>query len=1098
MRYATKHFSWLMTLILCGLSTLLFAQRRESTAPAAVDELFSETTFRGLKLRGIGPAFMSGRIADVAIDPTNESTWYVAVGSGGVWKTTNAGVTFTPIFDEQGSYSIGCVTIDPSDPMVIWVGTGEEGGGRHFGFGDGIYRSEDGGTTWEKRGLPDSEHIGKIIVHPDNSDVIFVAAQGPLWSAGGERGFYKSTDAGKNWKRTLGDDQFTGVGDIAIDPRNPDRIYAVTWQRQRTVAAMMDGGVKNGIFRSEDGGETWTQLTNGLPSGKMGKIGLTISPQQPDVVYAAIELDRRTGGTWRSADRGMNWEKTSDVVASATGPHYYMELFASPHQFDLIYMMDASMKYSSDGGKNWHIVNREHIHGDFHGMAFKKSDPNYVMVATDGGLYESFDLTKNWRYMPNLPVTQYYKVSLDDAEPFYNIYAGTQDNGTHGGPSRTDNVQGIQNYDWKLVLNWDGHATATEPGNPDIVYAERQQGTLSRLDMSTGEVVDIQPQAGEDDPHERYNWDAPIHVSPHSPSRLYFASYRVWKSNNRGDSWEAISDDLTRGEDRLSLPIMGATQSWDSPWDVFAMSNYGTITSLSESPLVEGLIYAGTDDGLLQVTEDDGKSWRAVEVSSMGVPERAFINDIKADLHDPNTVYVSLDNHKYGDYRPFVVKSTDRGRTWKMIKGNLPDKLMVWRLVQDHVKPELLFIATEYGLYFSINGGGQWTKLEGGVPTISFRDLAIQKRENDLVGASFGRGFFIFDDYSVLREVSTASLQKEGSLYSTRKAWWYIPRSHLNFDSQKGSQGSSYYVAPNPDFGAVFTYHLKDGLQTKAEIRQAAEKPLTAAERDVPMPSWEERAAEEIQEKPGIFILVQDASGNVIRRVEGPSKKGFHRISWDLRYPAPQALTISGGQSFDKGLMVAPGTYTATLYKSEDGVTTALDDPITFEVERMYKGALEGAPENEVAAFWRSYEAAAKDASALDINIDRSIKTVDAMRKALQHSSAKPGTLDAKLHDLRTELYNLHMEVYGNPAKLQVGEKTPPTIGERLFAVNRGISTSLYGPTETSKQTLQIANKQIQRATEELKKLNQSLADMASEMKNAGAPYIEGMKWPNE
>ncbi|WP_106132506.1 VPS10 domain-containing protein [Mongoliibacter ruber] len=1097
MRYSKKHFSWLMTFILCGLSTVLFAQRRESTTPAAVDELFSETTFRGLQLRGIGPAFMSGRIADVAIDPTNESTWYVAAGSGGVWKTINAGVTFTPIFDEQGSYSIGCVTIDPSDPMIIWVGTGEEGGGRHFGFGDGIYRSEDGGTTWEKRGLPDSEHIGKIIVHPDNSDVVFVAAQGPLWSAGGERGFYKSTDGGKNWKKTLGDDQFTGVGDIAIDPRNPDRIYAVTWQRQRTVAAMMGGGVKNGIFRSEDGGETWIQLTNGLPSGKMGKIGLTISPQQPDVVYAAIELDRRTGGTWRSADRGMNWEKTSDVVASATGPHYYMELFASPHQFDLIYMMDASMKYSSDGGKNWHIVNRDHIHGDFHGMAFKKSDPNYVMLATDGGLYESFDLAKNWRFMPNLPITQYYKVSLDDAEPFYNIYAGTQDNGTHGGPSRTDNVQGMQNYDWKLVLNWDGHATATEPGNPDIVYAERQQGTLSRLDMSTGEVVDIQPQAGEDDPHERYNWDAPIHVSPHSPSRLYFASYRVWKSNNRGDSWEAISDDLTRGEDRMSLPIMGATQSWDSPWDVFAMSNYGTITSLSESPLVEGLIYAGTDDGLLQVTEDDGKSWRAVEVSSMGVPERAFINDIKADLHDPNTVYVSLDNHKYGDYRPFVVKSTDRGRTWQMIKGNLPDKLMVWRLVQDHVKPELLFIATEYGLYFTINGGGQWTKLEGGVPTISFRDLAIQKRENDLVGASFGRGFFIFDDYSVLREVSTASLQKEGSLYSTRKALWYIPRSHLDFSKPKGTQGASYYVAPNPDFGAVFTYHLKDGLQTKAEMRQAIEKPLTAAERDVPMPSWEERAAEEIQVKPGIFILVQDAAGNVIRRVEGPTKKGFHRISWDLRYPAPTALSIHGGQSNEEGLMVAPGTYTATLYKSEDGVTTALDDPITFEVERLYKGALEGAPEKEVADFWRSYEATAKNASALDINIDRSIKTVDAMRKALQHSTAKPGPIDQKLHDLRNELYNLHMEVYGNPAKLQVGEKTPPTIGERLFAVNRGISTSLYGPTETSKQTLQIANKQIQKAAEQLSKLNESLADIASEMKNAGAPYIEGMKWPN-
>ncbi len=1094
-----KHIKHLMTcaVLLLLVATQLNAQRNRSQQPSG-SSLLTEATFKGLELRNIGPAFMSGRIADLAIHPMDESIWYVAVGSGGVWKTVNAGTTFEPIFDDQGSYSIGCVALDPENINTVWVGTGEHGGGRHFGFGDGIYKSEDGGATWTNMGLKNSEHIGKIIVHPDNPDVIYVAAQGPLWSAGGERGFYKSTDGGKTWNKTLGDNEFTGVTDIVIDPRNANRVYAATWQHHRTVASVMDGGPKSAIYKSEDGGDTWEKLTNGLPAGKMGKIGLAVSPQKPDIVYAAIELNRRNGGIWKSYDRGEKWEKQSDVISGGTGPHYYVELYASPHHFDRLYLMDASMQYSKDGGKTWANVNRQHRHGDNHALAFKASDPDYIMVGTDGGVYESFDLAANWRYMPNLPVTQYYKLAVDDAEPFYNIYSGTQDNSTQGGPSRTDNVQGIQNSDWKVILNWDGHAPATTPGNPDIVYAERQEGNLSRVDISTGEVVDIQPQADEGEEYERFNWDAPIHVSPHDPKRLYFASQRVWRSDNRGDSWRAISDDLTRDEERFAIPIMGNKQSWDSPWDVLAMSNYNTITSLSESPLVEGLIYAGTDDGLLQVTEDGGENWRKVEVSTMGVPERAFINDIKADLHDPNTVYVSLDNHKYGDYRPFVVKSTDRGRTWTSISSNLPSRTLVWRLVQDHEKPELMFLATEFGIYFTIDGGGKWIELQGGVPTISFRDLAIQKRENDLVGASFGRGFFIFDDYSVLREVSEATLSQEGSLYSTRKAWWYVPRPHLNFDSEKGSQGASHYVAPNPPFGAVFTYHLKDGLKTLEEQRKEAEKPLIEATRDVEFPGWERVGQEAIQQKPSVFVVVKDAEGNVVRRVEGPVKKGFHRIAWDLRYPAPEAIGLSSSYNGEgpQGMMVAPGTFTATLYKRVDGVTTQLDEPITFEVERLYEGALDGAPESEVAAFWRSYEDAVRQASALNINLNNAVKRVEAMQKALSRATADAGDLDQQLHALRSTIYDINADMNGNPAKLEVGEKTKTTVGQRLFAVERGVSRSLYGPTETSKRSLELANKDIASIKTRLESAMDQLDDMGQALLDAGAPYVEGGDMP--
>jgi len=595
----------------------------------------SDSTFQGIKMRSIGPAFMSGRIADIAIHPEDDNLWYVAVGSGGVWKTQNAGITWSPIFDDQPVYSIGCVTIDPSNPHIVWVGTGENVGGRHVGFGDGIYKSMDGGNTWTNMGIKDSEHISKIIVHPENSSVLWVAAQGPLWNEGGERGFYKTTDGGKTWRKTLGDDKWTGVTDIAMDPRDPEVLYAATWQHHRNVAAYMGGGPGSGLHKSVDGGDTWQKLEEGLPSGNIGKIGLAISPINPDILYAALELNRRTGAVYRSADRGATWEKRSETVSGGTGPHYYQELYASPHQLDKIFLANVRMLVSDDGGKTFYTMKEEHKHSDNHALAFRSDDPDYLLVGSDGGLYESFDLAEHWRYIANLPVTQYYKVAVDDAEPFYFIYGGTQDNSTQGGPSRTDNVHGIRNADWFLTLFADGHQPATEPGNPDIMYSEWQEGNLMRIDRTTGEQVYIKPQPAEGDPQERFNWDAPILVSPHDPTTIFFASQRVWKSENRGDSWKAISDDLTRNQDRITLPIMGKTQSWDSPWDFYAMSNYNTITSLAESSKKAGLIYAGTDDGIIQITEDGGANWRKIEVKELpGVPATAFVNDIKADLYD--------------------------------------------------------------------------------------------------------------------------------------------------------------------------------------------------------------------------------------------------------------------------------------------------------------------------------------------------------------------------------------------------------------------------------------------------------------------------------
>jgi len=1061
------------------------AQRKnKSTSTQLPDSVFS-----GLKLRNIGPAFMSGRIADVAIHPNNENTWYVAVGSGGVWKTVNAGTTWTPVFDEEASYSIGCVTVDPINPHIVWVGTGENVGGRHMGYGDGIYKSEDGGNSWTNMGLKTSEHISEIIIHPENSDVIFVASQGPLWTKGGERGFYKSTDGGKSWKRTLGNNEWTGVTDIAIDPRNPDLMYAATWDRHRTVAAYMSGGPGTGLYRSNDSGETWTELTAGLPKSNMGKIGLAVSPINPDVIYAAIELDRRSGGVYKSTDRGATWKKQSDAVAGATGPHYYQELYASPHYYDMLYLVDNHMQYSTDGGKTFQRLNNAHKHGDNHSVAFKPSDPDYLLVGTDGGLYESFDLGDNWRYMQNLPVTQFYKLAVDDAEPFYNIYGGTQDNSTEGGPSRTDNVQGIQNSDWRVVLNWDGHQPATEPGNPDILYGERQEGNLSRIDMITGEVIDIQPQPGKDEPHERFNWDAPILVSPHSPTTLFFASYRVWKSDNRGDSWTAISGDLTKNQNRIELPIMGRKQSYDNAWDFLAMSNYNTITSLAQSPQNETVIYAGTDDGLIQVTENGGDSWRKIEVGSInGIPSTAFVNDIKADMFDESTVYVALDNHKYGDYKPYLVKSTDKGRSWSSIRGDLPDRTLVWRVVQDHVKKELMFAATEFGIYFTLDAGNQWIKLAGS-PTI-FRDLAIQKRENDLVGASFGRGFFVLDDYAPLREIDTEALDKDGELFSTRKAWWYIPRSHLSFDEEKGSQGASHYVAPNPAFGAVFTYYLKEDLKTTEEKRQEREKSLNKSKSNIPFPGYEALSDEKHELSPKIWLVVKDSDGNVIRRVEGKTEAGIHRTAWDLRYPAPDMVSDDMDDEAE-GFLAAPGTYSVTLVKVEKGKASLLAGPRNFEVVPLREGALEGAPHSEVSAFLRRYESAVSYHSELMEEFEELKETNKAIGVAVKRSQAEPGDLDKQYFQINNKMRDLNTAINGNMAKVEIGEKTMPNLADRMFDVYRGISNSTYGPTETHKKVMSIIEEELELRSQQVEALDSEIDAFLEKMKEEGAPPIE-------
>ena len=1106
MKTSLPHLSSLLLLVaLLGLSAKpVLAQAADAADEEETDDKtkpYSAATFKGLKFRQLGPAFYAGRIADVAVNPTDDSEWYVAVGSGGVWKTTNAGVSFTPIFDEQKVFSTGCVTIDPHNPERIWVGTGENLGGRHFSWGDGVYLSEDAGKSWKNMGLKRSEHVSKIVVHPADPNTVWVASQGPLWSKGGQRGVYKSTDGGATWKRTLGDDAWTGATELHVDPRDPDRLYAATWDRHRTVAAYMGGGPGTALYRSEDGGDTWTKLTKGLPKGNLGKIGLVLSPQNPDVVYAAIETQLKEGGLWRSEDRGASWTKMSDKIAGGTGPHYYQELWASPHHFDHIYFANNYLQFSRDGGKTWSTLEGKGKHVDNHAMAFRADDPDYLLIGTDGGLYETFDHGDSWRHFSNMPLGQFYDIALDDAEPFYNVYGGTQDNSTQGGPVRTDNTTGVRNADWSIVNGGDGHMPATEPGNPDVVYAQSQQGYLNRIDMTTGEHVSVRPQPAAGEPYERYNWDAPIHTSRHDPKRLYFASQRLWRSDDRGDSWTALSEDLTRDENRLALPIMGRTQSYDNPWDVYAMSNYNTITTIGESPVDEDVIWIGTDDGLIWRTTDGGANWTRKEVGSIaGIPARAFVNDIKADETDAATAYASLDNHKEGDYRPMLLKTTDGGKSWRKAVKGLPDTTLTWRVVQDRVDPDLMFAGTEFGVYFSTDRGEEWVQLKGGVPTISFRDLLIHPREHDLVGATFGRSLYVLDDISPLRGVDKQMLaQKPAALLPMRDADLYQPRYVLGGRDGVGSLGSGHFIAQNPEFGAVITYYLRDGYESAKVKRKKAEKAANKDGRDVAFPGYDALEAERLEDKPSLWLTVADAAGNVVRRIEAPVKKGIHRVAWDLRHGSMMPVSAAASDDDDdhdddrpSGRWAEPGTYTVTLSKLHEGTWEQLDGPLEFGVKRLREGSLPAKPAAERIAYAKGFERLRADVRVQSERFGELEKDLGKAREAIVRSTQGDiaPTL-ATVRALEREMAGLRVRLRGQESRSTVGEKNDPTLYSRLGETRRAAGAQ-YGPTATAQANVKLIAAELAELTAALDGLEQRLDGLMKATASWDKPAVIG------
>ncbi len=1051
-------------------------------------------TFSGLKFRSIGPGVESGRVMSIAVNPKKKSEFYVGVASGGVWKTVNDGTTWTPLFDGQGSYSIGWVELDPNDSSVVWVGSGESNSQRSVSYGDGIYKSDDGGKDWQNLGLKKSEHIGRVAVDPRDSKIVYVAAEGPLWGPGGDRGLYKTTDGGKNWKAVLTISENTGVSDVAIDPSNPDVVYASAYQRRRHVFTLIDGGPESAIYKSTDAGATWNKLKSGLPSVDMGRIGLAISPADSNVVYAAVEAADGKGGIFRSGDRGANWERRNEFD---TGAMYYARIVPDPKNVDRIFVMNVELRESTDGGKTLHKVNEVNHHGDNHAMWIDPDDTKHWLLGSDGGMYETWDDAKTWQFKANLPTMQFYDVAVDNSTPFYNVCGGTQDYFSWCGPTRTRDVNGIVNADWFVTTGGDGFRSQVDPVDPNTIYSESQYGVLIRYDKPTGQELLLQPQEGKGEPPLRWNWDSPIIISPHSHTRLYFAANKLFRSDDRGDTWKAISGDLTRQIDRNKLPVMGKVWGVDAVAKNQSTSFYGNIVALSESPKKEGLIYVGTDDGLIQVTNDAGGSWTKYERFS-GIPDMTYVSRLAASNHDANTVYAALDNHKNADFKPYLLKSTDAGKTWTSIAGNLPENGPVLAIAEDPVNANLLFAGTEYGAFFTIDGGAHWVQLKGGLPTIAVRDMVIHPREGDLVIATFGRGFYVFDDLSPLRQLKPDSTEQAAALSPVKDALLYIERHPLG-GPQKGFQGDAYFSADNPPYGAVFTAYLKEKIKTKKEKRQDAEKDASKKNQTLPYPSRDDLRAEAQEPKPELYFVVYDENGTPIRRVDGSTDSGFQRVAWDLRYPAPQVSKSSddGDGNFpdaaDQGPLVLSGNYSVRMFEKVGGAVTEVGSPQSFKVSTIGSSSMTAEDRKTQEEFLRKVSRLYRAVSGAQHTADDVASRLKQIREALRYTPSAEKELSAVADSLEQRNREILRALRGDVEIARHNEPIPSSINDRVNSIMEGERFSLAKPTQSNIDSYNIGAAEFTDVLSKLRTLVEvDMAKLEKDMEAAGAPWTPG------
>lgn len=1050
--------------------------------------------FSGINFRSVGPAWASGRIADLAVNPLNHSEIYAAIASGNIWKSVNNGTTWQPIFDKYGAYAIGCIVIDPGNHNVIWAGTGENNHQRALGWGDGVYRSDDAGASWNNMGLKESRQIGGIAIDPRNSDVVYVAAEGSVWGPGGERGLYKTVNGGKSWEKILNISENTGVNNVVLDPRNPDVIYATSEQRRRHVGLKISGGPESSVYKSTNGGVSFDKITKGLPSGDLGGMGIAISPVNPDVLYLIVEAQGEAGGFYRTVNRGASWERMNSYHASG---QYYNKIICDPKDVDRVFSLDTYTQVTTDGGKSWSSVSNDGRHVDDHAMWIDPDDTKHFYIGGDGGIYETWDNGVNFIFKSNLPVTQFYRVAVDNSYPFYYIYGGTQDNNSMGGPSASTS-NGVTNDDWFVTQGGDGFWVAIDPADPNIVYTESQYGNAARWDRKSGQSVSIKPFPGEGELTYRWNWDTPILISPHNNKLIYMAANFLFRSEDQGSNWKAISPDLTRNENRDNFKVM------DKYWPVDAVAKnrstslWGTIVSLTESKVQKDLLYTGSDDGMISVSEDGGGNWRMIKTFP-GVPEYTYVSDILADKFNADIVYATFNNHKRDDFKPYVLKSTDKGKSWNSISANLPASGPVHTLEQDHVNPNLLFVGTEFSFFASFDGGASWTEFNKGLPTIPVRDITIQERENDLVIATFGRGFYVIDDYTPMRNYKKEIVGKPGYIFPVREAKMFVQNSEFD------NQGSMYYIADNPPFGATITYYVDTVPKTDRDMRKEKEKKLIEKDEFIPQPTAKELSLEEREIKPYLIFTITDDEGNIIRKLYKSASKGVGRITWNFTHAGYQPVRAterfnpvaeSGGRGRwgGGGISVMPGKYFVSMALYAKGEVTELAGPEPFvckplDIVTMPVTNAEAREKwiKEMTAFAKTAYGAISYASELDGNVNTIMLTIHQMPDA-------PVSLMEEAAALSNEMNEITYLIRG----ISVGastEETPPSpvsLSARLSAISRGLYGSSGDISGISDQQFHILKKEFPVLLERILKAGESVKALNGKLDEIRAPWTSG------
>jgi photosystem II stability/assembly factor-like uncharacterized protein len=865
-------------------------------AISAFSQVTSDT-YSNLNLRHIGPANMSGRVVDLAVKASDPYTFYAATATGGVWETTNNGVTWKPIFENEATHSVGAIALNQQHPEILWVGTGERANRQSSGWGDGVYKSTDGGKSWKNMGLKDSHHIGRIALHPTDSSVAYVAAMGHLWGANNERGLYKTTNGGKSWERIIYVNDDTGVVDVALDPSNPNTIFAATYQRRRTPYGFDGGGTGSGLHKSTDGGKTWKELRNGLPEGEYGRIGITIYPKNPNIMYASVEqgfqynastaYNERRAGIYRSEDKGESWAFMSDWNPR---PMYASQPLVDPNDDKRVYMQNQ-FSVSIDSGKTFSRV-RQSLHGDDRILWINPNDSRHVIKGDDGGIGISYDQAKTWLFVTNLPVSQFYRVSVDMAVP-YNVYGGLQDNGSWVGPNETYRNDGILNSDWRRTGGGDGFLSLAHRAEEGVMFGESQYLGLFKLDLNTGQSKSIRPgdpkgaigarrnwdfwgpglpEPDLENAMAPANWDGPFFLSHHDTNTIYAGTNVLWKSTDGGDSWASLGD-LTTKVNRRDLKIMGKRADENTASLDDGIPYYPTLTAVAEDKFIQGHLYAGTDDGLLQVSVDDGQNWTDATAKLSGLPKETWINTIEVSGHNAGTAFVSINNYRNDDFTNYLYKTVDGGKTWTSIVGDLPANRVVRTMREDPKNPNLFYLGTEFGFYISINSGKNWIELKNNMPTLPFNDLVIHPRDNDLVLATHGRGVWILDNLNSIQELTPSVMSQSAALFSVPTA------ERINYTSDGAHVGDMFFRGENPAKGAMIDYYLKTAV-----------------------------------EKKDIELSIHDTYGNLIRTLTPDTTAGIQREYWDLNHKDLEGIASARGRGFGLGgPPVVPGNYVAKL-----------------------------------------------------------------------------------------------------------------------------------------------------------------------------------------